>query len=174
VASSPRRSSRPVDAGRDGCDVRRCGQPRRTSRPNAEVRTLARSSRGSRLLERSDAQQLPVVLPCRPSAHCASVRSIPAGGRCERASRSRLRRASATTGAATPARHSSAWRPMWRWLRGVNVGARNRIKVRHLEAVFARLGHTSVVTYIQSGNVVFNSGPRAPSRSPAPIEEDRA
>ena len=42
-------------------------------------------------------------------------------------------------------------------LRGVNVGARNKIKMKDLEALVAGLGHTNVTTYIQSGNVVFDS-----------------
>jgi uncharacterized protein (DUF1697 family) len=42
-------------------------------------------------------------------------------------------------------------------LRGVNVGAHNRIKMPALVDVFTGLGHTGVVTYIQSGNVVFKS-----------------
>jgi uncharacterized protein (DUF1697 family) len=42
-------------------------------------------------------------------------------------------------------------------LRGVNVGARNKLAMNDLEALFVALGHTSVVTYIQSGNVVFHS-----------------
>jgi len=42
-------------------------------------------------------------------------------------------------------------------LRGVNVGARNKLNMGDLEALFVALGHTSVVTYIQSGNVVFHS-----------------
>ena len=42
-------------------------------------------------------------------------------------------------------------------LRGVNVGARNRIKMPALAQLFRDLGHTDVVTYIQSGNVVFRS-----------------
>jgi uncharacterized protein (DUF1697 family) len=42
-------------------------------------------------------------------------------------------------------------------LRGVNVGARNKLAMKDLEALFVALGHTSVVTYIQSGNVVFHS-----------------
>src|SRR3954462_5935957 len=48
-------------------------------------------------------------------------------------------------------------------LRGINVGARNRIKMPALAQVFDDLGHTDVVTYIQSGNVVFKS--RAKSES---------
>jgi uncharacterized protein (DUF1697 family) len=45
-------------------------------------------------------------------------------------------------------------------LRGVNVGGK-QIKMAALAALFSDLGHTDVVTYIQSGNVVFTS----PSRS---------
>jgi uncharacterized protein (DUF1697 family) len=42
-------------------------------------------------------------------------------------------------------------------LRSINLGAHNRIKMPALVAVFDALGHTDVVTYIQSGNVVFKS-----------------
>jgi uncharacterized protein (DUF1697 family) len=42
-------------------------------------------------------------------------------------------------------------------LRGVNVGAKNRITMPALAQVFEDLGHADVVTYIQSGNVVFRS-----------------
>ena len=40
---------------------------------------------------------------------------------------------------------------------GINVGARNKIKMLDLDASFVGLGHTDVITYIQSGNVVFQS-----------------
>jgi uncharacterized protein (DUF1697 family) len=40
-------------------------------------------------------------------------------------------------------------------LRSVNVGSHNRIKMPVLEVLFAGLGYSDVVTYIQSGNVVF-------------------
>ena len=51
-------------------------------------------------------------------------------------------------------------------LRGINVGGTNRMKMPALAALFAGLGHTDVVTYIQSGNVVFKSrrGARRGSR----------
>ena len=42
-------------------------------------------------------------------------------------------------------------------LRGVNVGAHNRIKMPALQQLFVDLGHSDVVTFIQSGNVVFKS-----------------
>jgi uncharacterized protein (DUF1697 family) len=56
-------------------------------------------------------------------------------------------------------------------LRGVNVGARNKIKMKDLEALFGDLGHTSVVTYIQSGNVVFKARSKSPTALARGIEE---
>ena len=41
-------------------------------------------------------------------------------------------------------------------LRGINVGSK-KIKMTDLKVSFEELGFTDVVTYIQSGNVVFNS-----------------
>jgi uncharacterized protein (DUF1697 family) len=43
-------------------------------------------------------------------------------------------------------------------LRGINVGGRNKVAMADLRQVVAGLGHTSVATYIQSGNVLFTSG----------------
>src|SRR4051794_25923631 len=45
-------------------------------------------------------------------------------------------------------------------LRGVNVGAHNRMKMPALKSLCRELGYTDVVTYIQSGNVVFGSTAR--------------
>jgi uncharacterized protein (DUF1697 family) len=42
-------------------------------------------------------------------------------------------------------------------LRGVNVGGRNKVAMADLRKVVESLGHDDVVTYIQSGNVVFTS-----------------
>jgi uncharacterized protein (DUF1697 family) len=42
-------------------------------------------------------------------------------------------------------------------LRGINVGGRNKVAMADLRRVVASLGHGDVVTYIQSGNVVFTS-----------------
>ena len=56
-------------------------------------------------------------------------------------------------------------------LRGVNVGARNKIKMSDLEALFVGLGHTAVVTYIQSGNVVFKSRSKSSTTVARGIEE---
>jgi uncharacterized protein (DUF1697 family) len=42
-------------------------------------------------------------------------------------------------------------------LRGINVGGNNIIKMVDLKACFQDMGFTDVVTYIQSGNVLFKS-----------------
>lgn len=42
-------------------------------------------------------------------------------------------------------------------LRGINVGGNNKIAMADLREVVTSLGHTDVVTYIQSGNVVFSA-----------------
>jgi uncharacterized protein (DUF1697 family) len=40
-------------------------------------------------------------------------------------------------------------------LRGINVGGKNLIKMPELKACFEVAGFQEVVTYIQSGNVLF-------------------
>lgn len=52
-------------------------------------------------------------------------------------------------------------------LRGINVGGRNTITMADLRAVFEDAGLRGVSTYIQSGNVVFESG-----RHRASLESD--
>jgi uncharacterized protein (DUF1697 family) len=42
-------------------------------------------------------------------------------------------------------------------LRGINVSGRKIIKMDHLKSMFISLGFQSVTTYIQSGNVVFET-----------------
>ncbi len=42
-------------------------------------------------------------------------------------------------------------------LRGINVGGNNIIKMGDLKACFEEMGFTNVITYIQSGNVLFDS-----------------
>jgi uncharacterized protein (DUF1697 family) len=42
-------------------------------------------------------------------------------------------------------------------LRGINIGGRNRVAMADLRALVGELGHTDVVTYIQSGNVLFSA-----------------
>lgn len=47
-------------------------------------------------------------------------------------------------------------------LRGINLGARNKVAMGDLRALVAGLGCEDVATYVQSGNVVFKSStPRA-------------
>ncbi len=41
-------------------------------------------------------------------------------------------------------------------LRGINIGGRNKIPMPQLKELFQELGFFEVVTYINSGNVVFN------------------
>ena len=42
-------------------------------------------------------------------------------------------------------------------LRGINVGGKNIIKMADLKAAFERQGFGNVVTYINSGNILFDS-----------------
>lgn len=42
-------------------------------------------------------------------------------------------------------------------LRGINIGGRNKISMPILRDVFEEIGFLDVVTYINSGNVVFSS-----------------
>lgn len=42
-------------------------------------------------------------------------------------------------------------------LRGINVGGKNIVKMQELRNTLAKLGFTNITTYIQSGNIVFES-----------------
>ncbi len=44
-------------------------------------------------------------------------------------------------------------------LRGINVGGKNIVEMKKLKAVFESLGFKNVVTYINSGNIIFVSTP---------------
>lgn len=48
-------------------------------------------------------------------------------------------------------------------LRGINVGGRNKVAMADLRAAFEEQGHAAVRTYIQSGNVLFESSGAARS-----------
>ncbi len=52
-------------------------------------------------------------------------------------------------------------------LRGVNLGATNKVPMAQLRTAVESLGHTDVTTYIQSGNVIFTSAGKA---TPASLE----
>lgn len=49
-------------------------------------------------------------------------------------------------------------------LRGINVGAQKRLPMESLRAIYEELNFTNVRTYVQSGNVVFESREQDPSR----------
>lgn len=42
-------------------------------------------------------------------------------------------------------------------LRGINVGGKNTIKMSELKTCFEKMGFSEVTTYINSGNVIFDS-----------------
>jgi uncharacterized protein (DUF1697 family) len=42
-------------------------------------------------------------------------------------------------------------------LRGINVGGSNKVEMARLKVTFEELGHINVKTYINSGNVIFQS-----------------
>jgi len=56
-------------------------------------------------------------------------------------------------------------------LRGINVGGNKKIKMLDLKALFQSLGFTDVVTYIQSGNVVFQSDQNSLTELQSNIEQ---
>jgi uncharacterized protein (DUF1697 family) len=45
--------------------------------------------------------------------------------------------------------------------RGINVGGRNKLPMQALRTIIEKHGYTAVQTYVQSGNVVFESEPDA-------------
>ena len=55
-------------------------------------------------------------------------------------------------------------------LRGVNVGGHNMIKMDALRELCESLGHCNTQTYLQSGNVVFQTSERDPVKVGAKIE----
>jgi len=57
-------------------------------------------------------------------------------------------------------------------LRGINVGGNKVIKMQELKAMFQSLQFDNVRTYIQSGNVVFESGEVSSSRIGEMIEQE--
>jgi len=59
-------------------------------------------------------------------------------------------------------------------LRSVNVAGNGRISMADLTETFLTLGHTDVVTYIQTGNVLFRSPGRSAATLTAAIEDQLA
>jgi uncharacterized protein (DUF1697 family) len=56
-------------------------------------------------------------------------------------------------------------------LRGINLGARNKVPMPELKSALESLGFEDVVTYIQSGNVVFRSSSGGAKEIAARIEQ---
>ena len=52
-------------------------------------------------------------------------------------------------------------------LRGINVGGHNKVPMVQLQATFEALGYTNVITYINSGNVLFSDARNIPELQPA-------
>ena len=52
-------------------------------------------------------------------------------------------------------------------LRGINVSGQKKVNMKELKSLYEGLGFEGVVTYIQSGNVIFN----APSKNKAELRE---
>ncbi len=46
---------------------------------------------------------------------------------------------------------------MFHFLRAINVGGKNLIKMLDLKQIFESAGMKNILTYIQSGNVIFES-----------------
>ena len=57
------------------------------------------------------------------------------------------------------------------FLRGINVGGKTIIKMEELRKVFSSLGFANVKTYIQSGNVVFETDETGERELTATIEK---
>lgn len=56
-------------------------------------------------------------------------------------------------------------------LRGVNVGGNNMISMRSLKESFETMGFTNVSTYINSGNIIFQSKENNPRKLERKIEQ---
>ena len=59
-------------------------------------------------------------------------------------------------------------------LRGINLGARNRLPMKGLVEVFQDAGCRDVSTFIQSGNIIFNAPKSLLKKLPRLIEEQLA
>jgi len=56
-------------------------------------------------------------------------------------------------------------------LRGINVGGQNKLRMERLGEIYQAAGFGNVRTYLQSGNVVFESGENDPSKLTIDIEK---
>ncbi|MGL6298310.1 MAG: DUF1697 domain-containing protein, partial [Methanobacteriaceae archaeon] len=44
------------------------------------------------------------------------------------------------------------------FLRGINVGGKNKVKMDQLKSLLSNMGFEDIVSYIQSGNIIFKCG----------------
>lgn len=56
-------------------------------------------------------------------------------------------------------------------LRGINVGGNNKVSMAELKTVFERLGYSNVKTYINSGNVIFETNEKDEKKLVQEIEK---
>ncbi len=56
-------------------------------------------------------------------------------------------------------------------LRGINVSGKNKIAMPELKKCFLELGYVDVVTYLNSGNVIFSCSPEEEVNLQKRIEE---
>lgn len=56
-------------------------------------------------------------------------------------------------------------------LRGINVGGNNKINMKELKTTFERLGLQNVVTYINTGNIIFTDDTRSVQELRGHLEE---
>jgi len=60
------------------------------------------------------------------------------------------------------------------FLRGINLGGKNRLPMKDVAEIFAKAGCRHVTTYIQSGNVIFSASPSLLNRIPQLVSKDIA
>jgi len=56
-------------------------------------------------------------------------------------------------------------------LRGINVGGNNTVSMKNLKKVFEGLGYTNIKTYINSGNVIFQTTDKSSDKIVRVIED---
>ena len=56
-------------------------------------------------------------------------------------------------------------------LRGINVSGQKKVPMKELKTLYEGLGFTNVSTYIQSGNVIFETGEKKADALPKKIEK---
>ncbi len=56
-------------------------------------------------------------------------------------------------------------------LRGINIGGRNKVNMEALKVTFKKAGMEDVITYINSGNVIFTDEATPPDALPGILEQ---